>query len=334
MKKTPTSGIEYVSCPLCGADNTELMYHMPVRQDQEGVYGQDVWDIVQCKQCKLIYTNPRPDASALAAYYTFANDWDYQFVQDWFIENADLQRSTWQRYLRIMHHYAPPGKLLDVGCGAGTFLLEAQKAGNQVIGQEVSPYFAAYGRTQHHLDIREGEIEDISLGDHTFDFVTAFDVIEHHPYPQKLLREMHRLLKPGGVTFITTHDIGNFYARRYGAKWRYLNPIGHLTYFTRETLQEMLHNAGFRTLKVGGCHTIGETGMDESVNKVVQFGRVILLRSLVISLYKPVTQRFPRLARWQVRRKDGSVLDHKKLLVRAGNQIVMDDDMVLMAVAE
>ncbi len=333
MENAITSGIENVYCNLCGSDDATIIYQIPVREDQKGVYGQDIWDIVQCQQCNLIYTNPRPDADALAAYYTFANDWDYQFVQEWFIESADLQRPTWQRYLRVMHHHAPQGKLLDIGCGAGTFLLEAQKAGYQVIGQEVSPYFAKYGRVHHHLDIYEGEIEDLPLIDRSFDFVTAFDVIEHHPDPQKLLQEMYRLLKPGGIAMIGTHDIGNFYARKYRIKWRYLNPIGHLTYFTRQALQSMIEKAGFRTLQVGGIHTIDDSRFKESINKIVQFGQVIVLRFLIINLYKPITRWFPRLTHWKIKYKGDTVLNHKKLLLRTGSQVVMDDNMVFVVIA-
>ncbi|HRQ38300.1 MAG TPA: class I SAM-dependent methyltransferase [Chloroflexota bacterium] len=325
-----TKGIEYVCCNLCGADDTAVRYQIPVRDDQLGDYGQDIWNIVQCRRCGLIYTNPRPDKAALSAYYTFANEWDYQFVQDWFIENADLQRPTWQRYLRVMRQYAPSGKLLDVGCGAGTFLLEAQQAGYDVCGQEVSPYFAEYGRAAHHLHIYEGELDSLNLASNSFDITTAFDVIEHHPDPQQLLQQMYDLLKPGGIIVLSTHDIGNFYARRYGDRWRYLNPVGHLVYFTRQTLQTMLHQVGFQVLQVGGIHTIdvGQTAVAR--NKIVQFGRVILLRALIIGLYKPITRRIPRLTHWQIQHGNAT-LNHKKLLLRVGSQIVMDDDMVVLA---
>ncbi len=332
-EQVTTKGIEHVCCNLCGADDTAVRYHMPVRDDQLGDYGQDVWNIVQCRRCGLIYTNPRPDAAALATYYTFANEWDYQFVQDWFIENADLQRPTWQRYLRVMRQYVPSGKLLDVGCGAGTFLLEAQQAGYEVYGQEVSPYFAEYGRAAHNLHIYKGELESLDLAANTFDITTAFDVIEHHPDPRQLLQQMHHLLKPGGLVVISTHDIGNYYARLYGARWRYLNPVGHLVYFTRQTLQTMLRQTGFQVLQVGGIHTIDAGKTAVARNKITQFSRVILLRTLIIGLYKPVTRHLPRLTHWQIQR-GSATLNHKKLLLRAGSQIIMDDDMVILAQAQ
>jgi 2-polyprenyl-3-methyl-5-hydroxy-6-metoxy-1,4-benzoquinol methylase len=329
-RKTSTGGKECTRCNLCGADDTILRFHIPVREDQQGVYAQDIWDIVQCNRCGLTYTNPRPDADALTAYYTFHNEWDYQFIQNWFVENADLQRPTWRRFLRILSRFAPSGRLLDVGCGAGTFLIEAQKAGFEGFGQEIAPYFVEYGREQHNLQILEGELKNLNLARHSFDVITAFDVIEHHPDPKSLLAEICLLLKPGGIIFVSTHDIGNFFARHYGARWRYLNPLGHLTYFTRQTLMTMLRQTGFEVLKVGGIHTIDTSMVAETLRKLTQVGQVLFLRALMIKLYKPLVHYCPRLTQWEITIK-GASLNHKKLLMRVGNQIIMDDDMIIVA---
>ncbi len=328
-----SKGIEYVRCNRCGADDVRKHFRVPVRDDQLGEFVLDFWDIVQCKKCGLIYTNPRADSEALAAYYEFENAADYQFIQDWFIENADLQRPTWQRYLKAMSCHGDPGRLLDVGCGAGSFLVEAQRNGFEVVGQEVSPFFIDYCRREHGLTIFDDEIEDLDLVAGTFDFVTAFDVIEHHPNPRLLLREMHRLLRPGGIIVISTHDIGNWFARLYGSQWRFIDPIAHLTYFTRNSLTSMMKSSGFRILHKGGMHTIDGSTAAETKNRILQFFRVIVLRALVIWLYKPISERIPAFTRWQIKIGDG-VLNHRKLLTRAGTQIIMDDEMVFLAAAD
>jgi SAM-dependent methyltransferase len=328
-----TRGVEYVCCNLCGGDDTRVLYEVAVRDDQKGVYGRDVWPIVQCRRCRLVYANPRLDAAALAHYYTFDNAFDAGFVQEWFIDNADLQQPTWRRLLRAMGRYRAPGRLLDVGCGAGTFLVEARRAGYDVSGQEVSPFFVDYCRREHGLAIFAGEIETIGVEPASLDFATAFDVVEHHPDPHRLLREMRRLLKPGGLAAVSTHDIGNFFARRYGARWRHINPVGHLTYFTRQSLAEMLRRSGFRIVRQGGLHTIDGSRLAEIGNGLTGFARVILLRAAIIGLYRPLAGRFPRLAGWRFGLA-GKTYSHQKLLTRSGSQIVMNDDMVILAVAE
>ncbi len=327
---TKAHGIETVSCNQCGDSSTTLKFKVPVREDQKGVYGQDVWDIVECTNCGLVYTNPRPDAAALDVFYEFVSDWDYQYIQDWFIANADLQRPTWNRYLDLVLAQQPTGKLLDVGCGAGTFLVEAKKAGYDVYGQDVAPYFIEYSQKEQGLPIYAGDLDDLDLPHNNFDVVTAFDVIEHHPDPSKLLKQMHDLAKPGGYILISTHDIGNFYAKLHGDKWRHLLPIGHLTYFTRDSLKAMMRKNNIEPIKEGGIHTVNNNRLIEIKNKIQQFGRVILLRSLILLTYKPLTQRFSALTNWEINLK-GGVLTHKKLLTRVGTQIIMDDDMVILA---
>ena len=249
-------GIETICCNLCGADDTELLFKLPVIPYHQGIFNRDEWDIVRCRRCGLVYENPRSDAQARQYVYSFENEGDRRFVDDWFLDNADLNRATWQQVLKVLAKYKPAGTLLDVGCGAGTFLEEARRTGYWVKGQEVAPYFLRYCQETLGLEMYTGELEVLNLPAGSLDVVTAFDVIEHHPDPRRLLDEFRRLVKPDGVVVISTHDIGNWFARRYGVHWRYLGAIAHLTYFTRQTLSRMLDQAGFKVVYMGGGHTL------------------------------------------------------------------------------
>jgi 2-polyprenyl-3-methyl-5-hydroxy-6-metoxy-1,4-benzoquinol methylase len=331
------SGLKYIPCHLCGADDTRLLYKLPVRPQYRGKFNRDIWDIVRCRQCGLIYTNPQPDRGALEYFYTFDNSVDQGFVQDWFIQCSDMNRVTCLQILRSMGRYLTAGRLLDVGCGPGTFLVEAQKAGFHVEGQEIAPFFIEYCQKQLGLNVHAGELDEHAgeLDEHalkpaSYDCVTAFDVIEHHPDPRKLLVEMRRLLKPEGLVVVSTHDIGNFFARLYGPKWRHLSAIGHLTYFTRQTLAGLLAKSGFQVLHVGGGHTIDRNDLAERMNFIKQFFRVIILRSLVLFLYAPLARLIPALSRWSIS-WNGIKLDHHKLMMRAGSQVIMNDNMVILA---
>ncbi|MCA9872397.1 MAG: class I SAM-dependent methyltransferase [Anaerolineales bacterium] len=325
-----TKGIEYVNCNLCGSNNAELHFQAPVLPYRVGIYNRDVWDVVRCRNCGLIYVNPRIDDEAREAFYSFQTPGDDQFVQEWFLESADLHRPNWQRFIRTMQKHQPDGKLLDIGCGAGTFLVEARKMGYEVFGQEVAPYFIKYCREEQNLTIYGDFMENLQLAPESFDCVTNFDVIEHHPDPKLLVSQMYDLLRPGGLAVISTHDIGNFFARHYGVKWRYIRPIGHITYFTRDTLARLMTDCGFRVVQAGGSHTIDETRFKVFRNYIRQFMRVIVLRALILWVYKPLAERLPALRRWQFK-IGGATLNHEKLLVRASNQIIMDDDMVILA---
>ena len=321
---------EYIHCNLCGSNKTSILYRLPVRTYQIGEFSRDIWDIVRCNQCGLIYQNPRPKGDILESFYQFKNPGQRDFVNDWFLDNEDMNQDYWQRILRTIHHHKPNGKMLDVGCGAGSFLELAQKIGYEVYGQEISPLFVEHCRKQKGLTIYDGELESLQLPPASFDIVTSFDVIEHHPYPKNLLREMRRLLKPGGLLIVGTHNIGNFFARLYRNRWRHLHPIGHLTYFTRNTLGKMLEDSGFNIIRCEGAHTIDGKRPAVLYNYFTQFLRVILLRSLILAIYKPITARFSGLTHWRIRWGNRE-MHHTKLLVRTGDQIIMNDDMIFLA---
>jgi hypothetical protein len=221
-------GVEWITCNLCGADDTVCIADVPVLPHHRGVYGRDTWPLVHCRRCGLHYHNPRFDAAARAAFYQFTIADEANYIRRWFVENADLQRPAWRRIARVLQPYCPNGKLLDVGCGPGWFLSVAREYGYKVVGQDISPPMVHLAAEQYQLAVEPTIASAVAHHGH-FDVVTAFDVIEHHEDPLAMLREIHTALRPNGILLLTTHDIGNWFARFYGPRWRQINPIGHIT---------------------------------------------------------------------------------------------------------
>ncbi|MEZ4580535.1 MAG: class I SAM-dependent methyltransferase [Caldilineaceae bacterium] len=92
------------------------------------------------------------------------------------------------------------GALLDVGCAAGTFLLAMSHWGLDGNGVELNAAeVARQTRERYGLDVIAGTLEDAHLAPAQFDAVTMWDVLEHVYDPAQTLREIHRLLKPGGI---------------------------------------------------------------------------------------------------------------------------------------
>lgn len=325
-----TQGEEYVRCTLCGADDAALLYNIPVKDYNRGRYARDSWPVVRCRSCGLIYCNPRIDAEARAAHYQFTNPGEQAFIQDWFIDNADIQQAQWQRILRVIQCYCPHGQLLDLGCGPGHFLAEARALGYEAIGQDISPVFRQIAADKHKISVYETLADVAAQHGRNFACATAFDVIEHHADPAQMVRDMRAMLRPGGLLVITTHDIGNWFAQRYGPNWRYLNPIGHLTYFTRDTLGALLLKHGFRIERWGGWHTIEARPPAEITRWATQSLRTLGLRGLLMYGYKPLAERFPALSRWELR-LGRATLNHRKMMTRVGEQVIINDDMVAIA---
>jgi len=95
----------------------------------------------------------------------------------------------------------------------------------QVVGIENHPNPVAAGQARGY-DIREGDGRDLPFPEEQFDLVSALDVIEHNEEDVTMLREMQRVLKPGGLALITVpalqslwsyNDVLNAHVRRYSA---------------------------------------------------------------------------------------------------------------------
>lgn len=97
-------------------------------------------------------------------------------------------------------------------------------------------------------------------------------------------------------------------------------------------VQIILTICGFRVLHKGGAHIIDRSNSTEQINKIKQFFRLIIIRAIILYLYVPIANHLPALTHWSIRTGDRT-LNHSKLLMRIGNQVIMNDDMVLLALA-
>jgi 2-polyprenyl-3-methyl-5-hydroxy-6-metoxy-1,4-benzoquinol methylase len=140
-------------------------------------------------------------------------------------------------------------RLLDVGCGNGGFLQLARSAGWSVQGMD---FDAAAVRTARGLglDIRQGGLELLQESEaDSFAWVSFSHVLEHVHAPVSWLRELHRIIEPGGTLWLQTPNVGSIGHARYGENWRGLEPPRHLTLWTLDTLCRSLKEVGFRRVQ-------------------------------------------------------------------------------------
>jgi SAM-dependent methyltransferase len=136
------------------------------------------------------------------------------------------------------------GRLLDIGCGNGSFLSEANRLGWSATGIEIDPRAVRAGRTAG-LDIREGGLPDTRLPGEHFDAVTLSHVIEHVHDPLAALAEVGRLLKPGGQVSLATPNLDSTGSSVFKQRWRGLEAPRHLVLFNPAALEAAVRAAGF-----------------------------------------------------------------------------------------
>lgn len=238
--------LENVRCNLCGSHDTE-----PVAE-------VDSFHIVRCRQCGLIYVNPRYREDVLEQLYT-AEYYDHDgikngqafFGYDDYIADEENIRITFVKRLKTIERFVRKGKLLDIGCATGFFLDLARTRGWEVVGSEVSAFAAQYARDRFGLDVHIGPLKDLHFDAETFDVVTMWDVIEHVADPLGDLQEVWRILRKDGLLSLITPDCGSPIARLLGKRWEEMRRVReHIYFFSKRTMTEMLHRTGFEVLKI------------------------------------------------------------------------------------
>jgi 2-polyprenyl-3-methyl-5-hydroxy-6-metoxy-1,4-benzoquinol methylase len=249
--------LETTNCPLCGSNRASLVVAAVDRdaaatQPDEARGSSPSFTVVRCRQCELCYTNPRPTPAAIGRFY---ND-SYAPHQTL---PAALKKSRhgsklWRRITGKKQpnwergEIEPVGKcrLLDFGCGAGLFLRQMHNRGWQVAGLDFSEKVVQQVREKLKLPVLLGTLPHPDLPPESFDLVTLWHSLEHVHQPLEVLREVNRLLVPGGKVLVAVPNIDSVPFRWFGSSWYGLDLPRHLTHFTPTTLRNILYRAGFQ----------------------------------------------------------------------------------------
>jgi SAM-dependent methyltransferase len=202
----------------------------------------------------LVRRDPIPKSEELLAIYRADDYFQLQGdsgigYRDYFAD-APVYRPYFRRKLEILRRYAtPPGALLELGAGAGFALEAARTAGWQAHGLELSGAAVTWGRERLGIEAEVGGFDDLR-DDARWDVIAAFQTIEHLPNVRDALRRIHRALRPGGVTFLTTPDHGSLNRRLLRGLWPSYRPE-HLLYFDARSLRRLLEEEGYHVELIG-----------------------------------------------------------------------------------
>lgn len=252
----------HVTCPLCGIDDYFVRYPATISVLYEknpecfrctshnlAEHG----DIVQCKECGMVYSNPQPDPKELLNIYKEVEDPLY-------LEETRAREYTFKRSLDQLHRFIkPPGKLLDVGCYTGAFMQVAEAGGWDVSGVELSTWAVEIARKTQTGLIYEGPLDQLEVRPGSFDVITMWDVIEHIPKPTVLLNDAANLLKSGGVLAFSTHMVDSWAVRLFGKHYPFFMDM-HLVHFSRSTVKQILEKQGYELLRLYKHRRILRTG--------------------------------------------------------------------------
>ena len=267
-----------IVCNLCGSSEYALIFKA---KDLNYCTTDEEFNVVKCKKCSLVYLNPQP--LIIERYYPET----YMPYKEVIGAGIDFKPYV-RRALKIFYGYpatvktsvnklqnlhgliglnlkdkfffykvpyARHKKILDVGCGNGSYLLSLKKLGwdaeTQLYGIDFPNEALTHLKEHEHINIIGGNFFDAALPENFFDVVAVRHVLEHLPDPASALKKAFALLKPDGIILINVPNFKSFEAMVFfREKWRHIDDPRHLYHFSPKTLKKLLGNTGFTVERI------------------------------------------------------------------------------------
>lgn len=268
-------------CPFCKNPKAEVLLK------------NKKYTLVSCTNCSLAYLTPMPTSGQIKKIYQqdyFKNDKDLAGGYGDYRGMEKVLKKESQRRIKFIKTFTNKNKLLDLGCGLGTFLKVARETGFIVSGNDISSHAQKVVKDGLKIPFYQGEVSKANLPKESFDIVTAWDVFEHILQVNETFQSVARSIKPGGFLFLTTPNIKSWDSQILGKHWYGYKKIPeHLIFFSPQSIRKILEANSFNII----------------ATKTWGFERDLQFLSQKISLYLPNFQKIadPLLSLLSLREK-------------------------------
>ena len=244
-------------CPLCFGSGYKVVYpstynpkiHLnaaifSARRLPDKIHGT----IIKCNKCGLVRTREVVNPSTLNSLYS-RSVFTYQNL-------TDNLRLSYGQVIKDASRFTKKNDFLEIGCGNGFILAEAQKIGfKRVFGVEPSRDAVNRAKPGIKSRIKVDILKRNLFKENSFDLIAAFQVFDHIPDPNKFLKICRSLLKPGGLLVLMNHDVNALSAKLLGEKSPIFD-IEHTFLYSQQTISKMIDLNGLQKVKVYGPKSI------------------------------------------------------------------------------
>lgn len=244
---------------------------------------------VRCQTCGLIVRDPAPNMSQMSQEFYEGAYWG-QPPECYVEHQRQHTRDIIQCLTALLgNHYHGTIRVLDVGCGLGVFLEEARGVGWDISGLEPSSYPACYVEEKLGITVERRFLEQADYSDNAFDVVYMNNALEHVADPVRTLRQVYRILRPGGLFYVEvpmetrranfaivalTRLLNRpFYPDRPGSFF----DMAHAYIFNQKTLSRALHLTGFEVIdrRIEGWGTRWIDTNPSLLTRILRLGLII-----------------------------------------------------------
>ncbi|OGF34302.1 hypothetical protein A2482_00730 [Candidatus Falkowbacteria bacterium RIFOXYC2_FULL_48_21] len=257
LKTTQKHAPATLDCPMCQSRNIKKLFTDHNRRDGiecAGTYSQ-------CLICQHVFLSDRPTWLAIEHFYSTVNQGCTVNERTNNLDNRppSLIKKTLRR-LRFRPHSWPlasaneqRNRLLDLGCGTGTKLLEFSERGYQIWGVDISPEAIEIARKiLPRAKFFVSELDSVDLPNDYFDFIRIDNTLEHVDDPERLIARCSQLLRRSGELMIYVPHGQSFSMRVFkGNSVSSWIPF-HLNLFSTKSLADLLRKNNFSQVRIRG----------------------------------------------------------------------------------
>ena len=298
--------MERINCDLCGGNSFCFLFKA------QDFFSRQHFSLVKCTNCNLVFTNPRPSKDKIHTYYppkeyylesrrclySFGSNKEkgkrdchqtrfdvQQIVAEKMFNEKKTNRGlvnelvyflAQHRLGRLKHLGIVTGKILDIGCGDGSYLEILKDRGWETYGTEISEVACKEAR-RRGINVFCQDLLDIHFKNNFFDCVRLWSVLEHLYNPTAYLKEIKRILKPKGLLIIQVPNFESLASKFFRYKWSGLDVPRHLYHFDKDTLRRFIEKENF---VIRDIHTISVGTISTTLN----LDRFTLARYILFTL--------------------------------------------------
>lgn len=238
--------INYTACPTCDSPDIKLCL-----STKDYSISQENFDIWECGDCTLRFTQNVPSQQDIAPYYKSEEYISHSDTKKGIVNNLyhRVRNIMLERKFKLVNKWAKSGTLLDYGSGTGYFPAYVKSKGKSVKAIEIDPDARAFAKDKWDLDVYSPEaLNDGTLKNHSFSVISLWHVMEHLYDPSAYLKRFHQLLHNDGTLIIAVPNYTSKDAEHYNEHWAAYDVPRHLWHFSPKSIVMFAKKNGFDLL--------------------------------------------------------------------------------------
>ena len=240
--------INYTSCPNCGSGDISYIFSA-----KDNTVSGEEFEIWECKNCSLRFTQNIPDQENIARYYQSENYISHSNTTKGLVNKLYhlVRKRTLleKRNLVEVTTKKKHGSIMDLGAGTGAFLNTMKSAGWDTVCLEPDTVARKKAGELYGLNLKESN-EIFSLAADNFDAITLWHVLEHVHQLHEYMVRFKQLLKKDGKLFIAVPNFTSKDAAIYKKYWAAYDVPRHLYHFSPRAMEILLNTHGFLLEKI------------------------------------------------------------------------------------